>query len=389
MHITVRQRIRELQPESRHRTAATFVIRVARRPAFSGRPLANGLAGRRDRIAGGLIRRFLTGMCLLALVAAAAAVLVPGVSTALATHGPPAAVPALVRALTWGVLVAVGVSALLSRVVWANARWLLQGWRSPGSPARALAAGTGPEAAGSAEGATGQRTDERAITLRAEAIAVNGNSRPRPEPIEADTHRYVRAVLLILIAASLLWVAWQTPGPWQEGTVIAVTLPLAAGKLPQWGRTTLAGAGRLLAWPAQRCTRQSGALSRLQRAWAHVPAARRTTLCLLVLLNALTTLAVLDTARMSAGIPATHAVLAFAVMACVNLALMNGRLLTPRVKPGPARRALSPVEPAGAALTHRPPRHRHPHLPGPHPGEQGAMSGRRPSSLVAGPAEEP
>ena len=139
----------------------------------------------------------------------------------------------------------------------------------------------------------------------------------------ADVHRPAQALLLLAIAVSLVWLVWVSPGAWQYGLVIAVTLALAIPK-PRWlKRRTVAFAHRVLVRPAHR---RIGVLSWMQRLWRRVPTATQATIGLLLLLNILIARALLDTARLSFGPWAIHTKIAFVVMSCMDVLVLNSSL---------------------------------------------------------------
>jgi cellulose synthase/poly-beta-1,6-N-acetylglucosamine synthase-like glycosyltransferase len=229
-------------------------------------------------------------------------------------------VSAFLGARTWSTLVPISVPVLLSGVVWTNTVWLLRAWRRRGSIAA---------------------TRPAMIDLEP------GHSRE----VQPEARR---AVLLLAIAASLLWLVWVRPGPWQDGLAIAVTLALATQE-PRWiERHTVAVAHRVLGPPARYFTRRIGVLDRMWRAWGRVSAAGRATAGLLVLLNVLITLALLDTAKLSSGLWAVHTTIAFAVMSGVNVPLLKSSLpSSPRAKSASARDYLLALEPIKTDTTDR------------------------------------
>ena len=93
----------------------------------------------------------------------------------------------------------------------------------------------------------------------------------------------------------------------------------------------------------------------MQRTWGRVPAAGWAAVGLLVLLNVLITLALLDTARLSSGLWASHTKIAFVLMAVLNVPLVMSSLpSSPAPKLAAARDYLLALEPIRAVTTDRP-----------------------------------
>ena len=177
------------------------------------------------------------------------------------------------------------MSLLLSEVVWTTSVWMLHAWRSSES--------------------TGQLARSRT-----EPLAPSWPSRLGPKLADAQAHGLVRALLLLAIAASLVWLAWQRPQPWPELLVIAVTVALATRKQPWLERRPVAAAGRALGPPVRYATRRIPVLDQMRRLWHELPVAERTTIPMLVLLNVLIAMAVEGTTL-------------FVVMAGIDLIALN------------------------------------------------------------------
>jgi len=142
--------------------------------------------------------------------------------------------------------------------------------------------------------------------------------------------QFVRAILQLAIAASLLWLAWVRPGPWQYRLVIALALAFAISK-SQWAeRRLVTVANRVLVSPARYFTRQIGVLGRIQRVVCRVPAAAWGTISLLILLNLLIGLALLNTARLSFGFWAIHTKIAFIIIFAADVLFLKSALSAPR-----------------------------------------------------------
>lgn len=267
-------------------------------------------------------------------------------------------VSVLLGARTRSTLILISVSALLSGVVWTTSYWLLRAWRSRDS----------------------------VTATRPELIDLEPG---RSLPARRDPRR---AGLLLAIAASLLWLVWLRPGPWQDGLAIAVTVALATPK-PQWlERHTVAFAHRVLVPPAHNFARRIGVLDRMQQAWGRAPAAGWATIGLLVLLNVLITLALFDTAKLSSGLWAIHTKIAFVVMSGVNIALLMSSLpSSPGAKLAAARDYsldFEPLKPVTTDRSHHNGRingHRYPveevHRPEPPPAEPAPVPAEKPSKF--------
>jgi cellulose synthase/poly-beta-1,6-N-acetylglucosamine synthase-like glycosyltransferase len=178
-----------------------------------------------------------------------------------------------VTTVVWGALVPIGVTVVLSAVVWTTSAWTLRTRRGPG-----------------------------------------------PRYDEARTP--VQAVAPLAIATSLLWLVWRGPGPLQGALIAAVTVALSVPKSWWLERRVVARVRRILAPPARYFTRRVGVLGLIRRLWSRIPAAGRKTILLLVLLNVAITLLVINTAELYGGW-AVHTTIVFAVMSGVNLVLLK------------------------------------------------------------------
>ncbi|MGH3188245.1 MAG: glycosyltransferase [Streptosporangiaceae bacterium] len=226
--------------------------------------------------------------------------------------------------------------------------------------------------------------------LRTEFLAASWDARLRPKLAGKDTQELVWAgLLLIAIAASLLWLVVLRPGPWQVGLIIAVTVALAPRK-PQWlERRTEELARRALAPPARYLTRRIGVLNRMQSLWCRVPETGRPATRLLLLLNFLVTVALFNTAKFS-GLWAVNTTIIFALMFCVNLLVFNFSLSwasrTIRVPSNDHSTALDTV---ATAITDRSSHNGHAQGSHPDSAEKSGSGGRqtaRPDATPAGNA---
>ena len=157
-------------------------------------------------------------------------------------------------------------------------------------------------------------------------------SRTGQDPGSLEAQTLVRAVLWLAIAASLFWLAWVQPGPWQYGFLVVATVAVTI-RVPGW----LADRGWALRLPSRV---RDGA-------WA--------TIGRLTLLNILVALALLDTAKFPFGAWAIHTKIAFVLMCGADVLLLKAGLSVSRrgrLESGPnyaVRADAGPDGPDGAA----------------------------------------
>jgi cellulose synthase/poly-beta-1,6-N-acetylglucosamine synthase-like glycosyltransferase len=174
-----------------------------------------------------------------------------------------AGVVAALGARTVGGLSHVTMSILLGVMICRTAGWFLRAWRSPDF-----------------------------------AFGVGQN------PGCAEARTLVRAVLYLATTASLLWLFWARPGPWQFGFAVVATAAVTI-QAPQW----LSDRGR----PVRRLSaRLPGGIN---GPWL--------TIGQLALLNILVALALLNTAKFTVGAWATHTEIAFILVCGADVLLLS------------------------------------------------------------------
>lgn len=255
-----------------------FLIPARRDASPSGNWGADGRAGPLASSTARLRRRLLPGLVVLVLLATVAAVLVPGIYTG-----------------TYARFLSGGVSLLLSAVACSTLVWMLRPSRERDIPSDTAVA-----------------TDPLAPRL------------PSGQDLDdEDVPGLLHAALVLAIVASLAWLIWHGIGAWEYSLVIAVTVALPT-RLLRSHKRRLGAAARRVYLPRARSLRPPvRALEYLLRQWRRIPAAARSTILLLALLNVLIALALVGTPAHLSSLWAMPTILAFALMCAVNVLLLN------------------------------------------------------------------
>jgi cellulose synthase (UDP-forming) len=219
----------------------------------------------------------LRGLGLLMALAAAAAALLPREYTV-----------SSLPASSIGVSLPLGVAACSCVVS------LVQAWRGSGFPAEAPQLHVG-RAAGSQRWRAAWQSIQCAFEARRSVWPA-----------------LVPAVLLLAVVASLLWLVWQRPGPWEKALACGLTILLAARNRRWLERRSVALAVRVLTAPVRYFSRWIGAANPIRRLWREAPATERATIALIVLLNGLVAVALLNTSKTVYG-----------VVACLDFILLD------------------------------------------------------------------